>query len=251
MSTMIIVEGESLEDAKKELSNRVTKWLHAFSEKIISDGKPQTLKITANTQEEAFQVAESRIPNNAQILQKSLINTPNHSVVKLRAFDEENVKAEVLKQFGDSVLVVNTKLLTSGRKGLFGMGKTPHHYEVEIFQQAAVEITYKSKAQISAKIGTLDEMMADPDKVNAFFMAAIIKTIESQCLPGLKEKDINKIFQAAVPLFYREWKEFFDAQTTEHMNRLSKNQYDPVPKLQEQDVFQIADRVVRRARGLL
>ncbi len=252
MSTHVIVEGESLDDARKELNKRVPNGLHSFSENVISDGNPTTLRMSATTQEEAFQLAAGRVPDGSQILSTSLINAPKRSVISIRAFDDRTLKAEILRQFGDSTLLVKATLLASGRKGLLGIGKTRHFYEVEIFQQAVVAITYKSKAQISAKIGRLDEMMGeDPNKVNAFCMAVIMKTIETQCLPAFNEKDINKVFKSAVPLFYKEWEELLNTQFAAHMERLSSNRYDMLPPIKDEDVFETADHVVRRVRGLI
>jgi hypothetical protein len=48
-------------------------------------------------------------------------------------------------------------LITSGSRGFLGIGKKPNQYEVEVLHQAIVEITYKTKAKISAEIGDLKQ----------------------------------------------------------------------------------------------
>ena len=42
------------------------------------------------------------------------------------------------------------KLKTAGKKGVLGIGKKPNRYEVETFQEAGVEISYKTAARVKA-----------------------------------------------------------------------------------------------------
>lgn len=56
----------------------------------------------------------------------------------------------------NATIVKSLKLIVAGKKGFLGIGKTPNKYEAEAFQQAVVEIIYKGKAKVSAKVVVRD-----------------------------------------------------------------------------------------------
>jgi len=72
------------------------------------------------------------------------------------AFDEDtaisSARQQVMCQLGSTVNVKSIKLVTIGRKGIFGVGKRPNKYELEILRQATVEITYKTMAKITFEL---------------------------------------------------------------------------------------------------
>jgi hypothetical protein len=151
----IEVEANSLEEARQQLISQIPEGLHLLSEKVLLDGKLRTLKATADTTEKAFVRAQSQIPHDVEIIEKKELTAAVRNVITVEAFDERN--AEILDkrayQPSKVVTVKSVKLAIRGSKGLFGIGKKPHQYEVEVLQQAVVEITYKTKAKISARIG--------------------------------------------------------------------------------------------------
>ena len=63
--------------------------------------------------------------------------------VVVEAFDEQIARAHVKKKIMQTARVVDVNLLKQGKKGFFGRGKKPNHYEFQVFQPAVVEIIYK------------------------------------------------------------------------------------------------------------
>jgi len=155
----IEIEAETLEEAREQVKSQIPEGLHLLSEQVISDGKPQTVKVLGNTLEAALANAQGKIPNNADVIDKKE-TAPEQRVIRVtvEAFDEQiaksNAEWEALQQ-NKAMTVQNVKLVVVGQKGFLGIGKKPNQYEVELLepQPAIVEVTYKTKAKISATIG--------------------------------------------------------------------------------------------------
>lgn len=72
--------------------------------------------------------------------------------------------------------------MASGKKRLWGIGKKPSQYEAEVFQQAVVEVTYKQRAKVSAKIGEFKRSASDMQKLdNAERNNSPVEVICEQC----------------------------------------------------------------------
>ncbi len=72
----------------------------------------------------------------------------------MEAFDDNTAKSLVQGQLGRADASIKAiRIATMGKKGLFGFGKKPNRYEVEVVFQAVVEITYKTKAVLSIVVG--------------------------------------------------------------------------------------------------
>jgi hypothetical protein len=153
---MIEIEAESLDEARCRIEEHIPEGFCLISEKIISDGRPRTVKALADTTREAFEKALIQVPSDGNVLEKKEIVTPEQRSIVVDAFDEQKAisyaRQQSISQSGNAIVVNSVKLVTAGRKGIFGLGKTPHKYEVEIFRQAAVEIGYKTKARISLEL---------------------------------------------------------------------------------------------------
>jgi hypothetical protein len=157
---IIEIEAESLEDAREQLKSRIPEGLSVLSEKIISDGNPKTVTAAATSTEAAFAKAESQIPSNANVIAKQEVSAFGQKVVTVEAFDEQTAKSLVRTQVGNDAVINDPKIAIPGKQGLMGIGKKPHQYQVEVFEQAVVEITYKTKAKISAEIGKQQKTVA-------------------------------------------------------------------------------------------
>jgi ribosomal protein L7/L12 len=150
---IIEVEAETLKEAREKAIAQIPEDLDLVYVKIISDGKPMTVQAIEDTTEEAFAKAQGEIPANASILEKKEIATPDQKVVMVEALDEQSARAQAEIQIGKTAKVKAVRLKTAGKQGFLGVGKKQNQYEAEIFQPAVVEITYKTKARISARIG--------------------------------------------------------------------------------------------------
>ena len=154
---IVEIEAKSLEAAKEQLMSQITEDRYLVSEQIISDGVPKTVKAIADTSEVAFAKAQGEIPNDVDILEKKELISPVQKVITVEAFDKHNaesrVRSKLRDQFDDNAVLQSLRMTVAGRKGFFGVGKKSNQYEAEIRRQAMIEITYKPKVKISAKIG--------------------------------------------------------------------------------------------------
>lgn len=147
------VEAESLEEAKAQVKDRIPNGLTLISEKILHDGKSNTVKAIAETVENAYLKAESEIPNDAHIIKKKELTAPKVEEITFESEDDHKARIYAEKQLDGSALLKNLKLTFQGKKGFLGIGKKLNQYCAEILQQAIVEVTYKTKAKISVQAG--------------------------------------------------------------------------------------------------
>jgi hypothetical protein len=106
----------------------------------------------AATVEEAFVKAQSEIANNVEIIERKEIATPKQTIVVVEDFDEQSARVQAKNQVGSYAKIKMIKLVTPGKQGILGIGKKPNRYEAEVFEQAVVEIIYKTKARILGNI---------------------------------------------------------------------------------------------------
>lgn len=160
----IEVEADSLEEARSQLNSQIPEGLILLSESILSDGKLQKVEAVAETREAAFAEAQTRLPSNAEVLEKKVITAPEQKTITVEAFDEQIamsiVRSKAHRELGNAVIVKGVKLILTGSKGFLGIGKKPHRYEAELLQQANVEITYRPKVKISVEIGEIQQSKA-------------------------------------------------------------------------------------------
>lgn len=139
---IIKIEADSLEEARRKVK---TDELIILEEFIPCYGKVETIEAVADTVEEAFIKAQSKVPAEAKT-ERTIKVAPKRITLQVQGDDEESIgkeKAEVIA----SVL-----LLKKGRKGLWGFGRTPNVYEVVISQQAVVELRFREKAKLLVQV---------------------------------------------------------------------------------------------------
>jgi hypothetical protein len=154
---VIETEAESLEKARTRLESRIPEGFLLLSERVLSDGRPRTVTATADTAAEAFAEALNAVPEGADVVGRRELASPERRVMTVEAFDEESAKSQLRlraeTELGSAAVFEGFKLATAGRKGVLGIGKTPNQYRADVWQPAMVEITYRTKARISARIG--------------------------------------------------------------------------------------------------
>jgi len=160
----IEVEADSLEEAKRQVKSQIPEGLRLFSEQVISDGLPKTIKAVAETTEAAFTKAQGNIPSNVNVVATDVteLTAPKQRVITVEAFDEQSARALIKGKLVPNEIIKNLKLSVPGTRGFFGFGKKPNQYEADLLQQAVVQITFKTKAKISAKIGEKPEEEESP-----------------------------------------------------------------------------------------
>lgn len=152
-SQLIESEADSLEEARKQIKSQIPQGLSIRSEKILSNGEPETAIGIAVTMEEAFSIAQDQVPNDAKIMDKKELTHPERKVVMVEAYDEQNASVLARKKIDSDAIIQSTKLTAVGNKGFLGIGRKPNQYSIEVLHQAVAEITYKTKAKIVAEIG--------------------------------------------------------------------------------------------------
>lgn len=144
----IEIEADSLFDARRQVKSKVPEGFEIISEKILSDGKIESIRAVADTVETAYEETLSRLPLEVEVVEKKELTAPCRKNVVVEAFDEKSAKAQIGKEISKTARVENLNLLKQGKKGFFGMRKKPNRYEFQVFEQAVVEIKYKKKARI-------------------------------------------------------------------------------------------------------
>lgn len=169
----IEVKASSLEEAREQIKSLIPTGLQLLSETVISDGKPKTTRVVAETTEAALAKAEEGIPQGAEPMEKKEVADPEHKVVTVEAFDEQSARDEVSSGIPRTATLNSLKLVRPGSKGFLGIGKKPNQYEAQVFHNAVVEVTYKEQARVSARIGHASRGMRQDtmSQATAYWMA--------------------------------------------------------------------------------
>lgn len=147
-----------MEEAREKLARKIPDGLSLLSETILSDGNPKRVRESADTAEEAHKKAQSKMPVDANLIEKKEVMKSSKSVIEVEAFDENGAMAETNLVISDTARVVNLTKIAEGEKGFLGIGKKPHGYQANIFQLSIVELVYGEEARIRAKIGEKPKM---------------------------------------------------------------------------------------------
>ncbi len=142
----IEMDGPSLETARERIKANIPAGFEQLEETILSDGLPQTIQGSGETIELAFAKAQASLAPTAEIIQKREVMGPGVKIEVMEAFDEQSVRAKVTH-------LRSIRVVRIGKKGGWGLGKTPNQYELEVFQPAVCEIVYQDKPRIRVKIG--------------------------------------------------------------------------------------------------
>lgn len=141
---LIEIEADTLDEARRKLRN--IDELIVLEEFIICRERVEIIEAVADTVEEAFIKAQSKVPAGAKTETQKIKVAHKSITLQVQGNNEEsagNGKAEV---------IASVSLLKKGRNGLFGFGKTPNVYEVVISQQAVVELKFRVRAKLRAKV---------------------------------------------------------------------------------------------------
>jgi len=152
----IVIIADSLQEARRKIKAQIPEGLELISEKVITEGGIKEINMFGESTQAAFAEAESKIPDYAEALSKLEIRDSRNFKIMVDAFDEEGAKKEADEMTKKSSEVLKgIRMVTPGKSGLFGMGKKPNQYEVEILQKALVEVKYKQRAEVIFTIGKI------------------------------------------------------------------------------------------------
>lgn len=144
---IIEIEADSLEEARKALH---TDDVIVFQESILCREKVGTIEDVADTLKEAFTKAINRIPAGARIEAKKTIVAPKRMVLQVEGRNEERVRKKIGPR--KTEIIESISLHKKGRKRFLRFFKAPNIYEVTVYQRAVVEVKFRVKARIHAKV---------------------------------------------------------------------------------------------------
>jgi len=110
--------------------------------KTKKEKKPKTIECVADTLQSALKKAETKLPTNADIIEKKLIPSALR-VVTVEGVDEENARAKAKRAKRKTESIGAITLEKEGKKGFLGLGKKPNAYKVRLIEPAAVRIKYQ------------------------------------------------------------------------------------------------------------
>lgn len=173
MSRTMEIEADTMEQAIQEMKRRIPAGCSCLSKTVLCDGTEQCIRTSESTTEEAFNEARRQVPANAAVLSETEKSPPVKQKTLIEAYNEEEAKVLVRKQFSGRFLEsINISLISMGRKGLWGIGRRPNLYEAEcIIKNAQVEICYRPRASLlieydsdAAVCGIIDEIIEQSDR---------------------------------------------------------------------------------------
>ena len=204
----IEVETGSLEETRQKIKARLSADELIIAERILSDGEFRLITASADTVDEAFELAEKQVPIGAAILEKTEKTSPGRKLVGLEASDENAARVKMTAQFTGPVSIKSVRLAAAGQKGFLGLGAKPNKYEADVLQQAVVELGYKTKARISCDILKRDDIKRalNSDGVVDRFDAALILLNSSDRADRLEAANaLQDQKSGLLPLFNAIW----------------------------------------------
>lgn len=158
--TTIEVAADSLPEARKKAKSQVPEGHIIISQKVLADGKTKSVTGVADTTEAAFEKARSELPSDVEVIEKQQVITPEQKVITVEASDEESAMAQAKHDIAKTARIEGITLQKPAKKGLFGIGRKPNCYGIQVFEQAVVEIKYKSQAKIRVTLEETPEVWA-------------------------------------------------------------------------------------------
>lgn len=155
ISKQIEIEAESLEEARKQVESQLSDDEAVLEERIVAGGMPETLEAVADTVSDAYKKAEQQMRSGARIEKKEVCTEPKLSSFELPGEDEQSARKLVSLRHGQRVDSFTLK--TPGQSGFLGFGKKRGVFQADIFQQAVVRVTFRSKVKVRYMLGTLHD----------------------------------------------------------------------------------------------
>lgn len=185
----LIVVNKSLDVARELLTSAIPEGFKILSEKILSDGKPQTKSFSGETTREAFAKAFSEVAPN-EIIEQREISQPKEELITIGANDDNLLKAEIEKMVGASIILKRATIIQKGKSGLFGIGKTNTLYEAKIIHPSVVELRYQTEFKLAFEIGReldandrIDKLILELKSDNAYLRANAIDDLGKEHSP--------------------------------------------------------------------
>lgn len=153
----IIVEAETLEEARAQVAARIPPGEFLISETVESDGQPKSVRGSGQTADEALAKLHAQVPQGATILENRVLADASVRTVAVVAADEFAASQAALVQTEKEATVVSVIQTEPRKRGILGIGRRAPGWQVEVLCWAQMEIRYKTAARIVAQTGTRPE----------------------------------------------------------------------------------------------
>jgi hypothetical protein len=171
----IEMEANTLDEAKALAYAQIPDGFFVFSESIISDGMPKTIRAIRESLEEAVRESESKIPSQANVLQHVKEVLTERRTLDFYDYSEKGAREQAQRK--NSLLsekIESFQLHEQRSKDFLGLGREKNIYRATYaIQQHVVEIVYQEKAKIrldldkewtdELKLDFLRTFLPDPD----------------------------------------------------------------------------------------
>lgn len=153
----IIVEAETLEEARAQAATRISPGELPLSETVESDGRPVSVRGSGQTADDALAKLQAEVPQGATIVEKRVLRDASVRPVDVAAADERAAREAALARSEMEATVVSIVETEPGKRGILGIGRRAPEWRVEVFCSAEMEIRYKTPARIVVRTGTRPE----------------------------------------------------------------------------------------------
>jgi hypothetical protein len=147
------ITADSLDAAREQAKARIPEGAYQLSERVLSDGKPVTLKETSEKSESAFEAAKAKVPAGAHIVTEKEVRAPEQVTFRVSAESEALARKQAESKVDKTSILQSVSVAIPGKKGFLGIGHTPDQFDIHILRKAAVEVTYKMDAKIVLTAG--------------------------------------------------------------------------------------------------
>jgi hypothetical protein len=144
---IIEIEDDSLEKARRRIEDNDE--ILVLEVTILNRERVETIESIADTVEKAL-AAIRGIPAKAERRPHKVKVDARRVAIKAHADNEESLGKEIKPKKAEVIESIN--LHKKGRKGFLGFFKRLNLYEVVLFQQAVVEVTFHEKARLRARV---------------------------------------------------------------------------------------------------
>lgn len=144
----LIVEADSVEEAREEAAAKLSSTQRLVSEKILAGERPVSIQATDDAPEGAFAELQKKIPTGAILLSKEVVNGPGQREVDVEAADKSQAVGSDRLRLKNHEAIKDAQLVKEGNRGFLGFGKKLPVFRVMISQKTRVEISYQEKVKV-------------------------------------------------------------------------------------------------------
>ncbi len=150
---VLVIEGESIEEVRAEALAKTPPGLAILSETVLASGSPNMIGGLGETADEAAARARREVPPDTKIIWERLRDAAERKILEVQAWDRSSAEEKVKKKINHTCRIERIEMTAAGRKGVFGIGKTPNTYSAAVFQPAVYDVAFQGRARIRVEIG--------------------------------------------------------------------------------------------------